>query len=99
MDDKEDSKELEQDGSKKILLTVPPDLYEIITKLGERMHRPRAAVVRDILVEVKPILVAMEKALAMAEQGKREQVGRLMTKMTGNVLMTLGNVLTGKKKK
>ena len=91
--------ELPQEESKKILLTVPSDMYDLITKLGERMHRPRAAVVRDLLIEVKPILIAMERALALAEEGKKERALGLMTKMTGGVLQVLGNVLTGKGKK
>src|SRR2546427_9383343 len=92
-------KELPREESKKILLTVPPDIYDLITKLGERMHRPRAAVVRDLLIEVKPVMVAMEKALAMAEEGKKERALGLMARLTGSVLQNLGTVLKGKGKK
>ena len=71
----------------RVLLSLPTDLYETISRVSAAMEKPRAEIIRDLLSEQQPILEHKAKA------GKLDQAMKGWKKMTGEALKGLGVIM------
>jgi metal-responsive CopG/Arc/MetJ family transcriptional regulator len=53
----------------RVLLSLPTDLYETISRVSAAMEKPRAEIIRDLLSEQQPILEHMATMLEQAKAG------------------------------
>ncbi len=86
----------------RVLLSLPTELYETVTRLANAMEKPRAELIRDMLADQQAILGAMANALEHAKAGHKEQAQRGLAQMTGEALKQVGEVFApekGKKRK
>ena len=81
----------------RVLLSLPTDLYETITRLAGAMEKPRAELIRDMLADQQSILNAMADALEQAKAGHKEQAMKGLTQMTGEALKQVGEVFSPRK--
>ena len=78
----------------RVLLSLPTELYETVTRLSRAMEKPRAEVIRELLAEQQPILDLMATTFEQAKAGHKEQVAKGLQKLTGEVLKELGSVMS-----
>ncbi|MBX3335865.1 MAG: hypothetical protein KF876_17170 [Nitrospira sp.] len=74
----------------RVLLSLPTDLYDTISRVSAAMEKPRAEIIRDLLSEQQPILEHMATMLEQAKAGKLDQAMKGWQKMTGEALKGLG---------
>ena len=82
----------------RVLLSLPTELYETITRLARSMDKPRAEVIRELLAEQQPILDMMATTFEHAKAGHKEQVAKGLQKLTGEALKDLGEVMSPAKR-
>jgi len=78
----------------RVLLSLPTDLYNMITRVSAAMDKPRAEIIRDLLAEQQPILEHMATMLEQAKAGKLDQAMKGWQKMTGEALKGLGLLMS-----
>ena len=78
----------------RVLLSLPTDLYQTISRVSAAMEKPRAEIIRDLLAEQQPILEHMATMLEQAKAGKLDQAMKGWQKMTGEALKGLGVLMT-----
>lgn len=78
----------------RVLLSLPTDLYNTISRVSAAMDKPRAEIIRDLLAEQQPILDHMATMLEEAKAGKLEQAMKGWEKMTGEALKGLGMLMS-----
>lgn len=86
----------------RVLLSLPTELYETITRLASAMDKPRAEVIRELLAQQQPLLDVMATSFEHARAGHQEQALRGLQELTGEALKGLGAVMSpskGRKKK
>ena len=64
----------------RVLLSLPTDLYNTISRVSAAMDKPRAEIIRDLLAEQQPIL---EHMATMLEQAKGGDIGGAFDGLTG----------------
>ena len=77
----------------RVLLSLPTDLYNTISRVSTAMEKPRAEIIRDLLSEQQPILEHMATMLEQAKAGKLDQAMKGWKKMTGEALKGLGVIM------
>ena len=82
----------------RVLLSLPTELYETVTRLARAMDKPRAEVIRELLAEQQPILDMMATTFEHAKAGHKEQVAKGLQKLTGEALKDLGEVMSPAKR-
>ena len=78
----------------RVLLSLPTDLYNTISRVSAAMDKPRAEIIRDLLAEQQPILEHMATTLEQAKAGKLDQAMKGWQKMTGEALKGLGVLMS-----
>jgi len=78
----------------RVLLSLPTDLYNTISRVSAAMEKPRAEIIRELLSEQQPILEHMATMLEEAKAGKLEQAMKGWQKMTGEALKGLGMLMS-----
>ena len=88
-----------QTTSKRVVLSLRPDTYAIVKRLGNAQHKPMARVITEMLEQQTQILQMMTQAFEAATAGKTAEAAAALQQMTGSALTQLGAVMTKKKKK
>lgn len=83
----------------RVLLSLPTELYETVTRLSRAMDKPRAEVIRELLAEQQSILDMMATTFEQAKAGHKEQAARGLQRLTGEALKGLGEVMAPAKKR
>ena len=78
----------------RVLLSLPTDLYNTISRVSAAMEKPRAEIIRDLLAEQQPILEHMATMLEQAKAGKFDQAMKGWQRMTGEALKGLGVLMS-----
>ncbi len=78
----------------RVLLSLPTDLYNTISRVSAAMEKPRAEIIRELLAEQQPILEHMATMLEQAKAGKLDQAMKGWQKMTGEALKGLGVLMS-----
>jgi len=78
----------------RVLLSLHTELYDTVTRLARAMEKPRAEVIRELLVEQQSILDVMATTFEQAKVGHKEQVTKGLQKLTGEALKELGVVMS-----
>lgn len=86
--------QLPQRPSQRVLLSLPPDLYNTVTRLSKAMSKPRAEIIRELLGEMKPALEIMADGLEQAKKGQKRKALLAMQKMTGEALKELAEAIS-----
>ena len=81
----------------RVLLSLPTELYETVSRLSAAMEKPRAELIRDMLADQQAILDVMATALEQAKAGHKEQAMKGLTQMTGEALKQVGEVFSQEK--
>jgi hypothetical protein len=87
-----------QTTSKRIALTLKPQVYRTVERLGKSQNKAMASVIAELLEEQEAILRVMADAFDAAVSGKKTQALQKMQALTGQALENLGGVMQGKKK-
>ena len=83
----------------RVLLSLPTELYETVTRLAQAMEKPRAEVIRELLAEQQPMLDLMATTFEQAKAGHKEQVAKGLQKLTGEALKGLGEAMSPPKRR
>ncbi|MCW5799763.1 MAG: hypothetical protein KIT40_14790 [Nitrospira sp.] len=86
----------------RVLLSLPTELYNTISRVSAAMDKPRAELIRDLLADQQPVLEMIAEAIEQAKAGQKEQALRGMQKITGEALKQVGDLLSpskGRKRK
>ena len=78
----------------RVLLSLPTDLYNTISRVSAAMDKPRAEIIRDLLAEQQPILEHMATMLEQAKAGKVYQAMKGCQKMSGEALKGQGEIMS-----
>lgn len=78
----------------RVLLSLPTDLYNTISRVSAAMEKPRAEIIRELLAEQQPILEHMATMLEQAKVGKLDQAMKGWQKMTEEALKGLGVLMS-----
>jgi hypothetical protein len=70
---------------KRLLLSLPPDLYELISGAAARLGTNRARLVRELIEETRPALVMLNEAIDRITGGKSEEAVSLVSAMLGKI--------------
>ena len=82
-----------QTTSKRIPISLKPELYAVISDLAEIQNKPMSKVVVELLEEMQPILESM--ASAMAEVKKSNYPIAVLKKFGQNSIMDANELLGG----
>lgn len=58
--------------NKRVALTLPPELDDMLTELSELSATPKTAIITEILTDMTPILSEVVKALKQTKEGQKE---------------------------
>ncbi len=70
---------------KRLLLSLPPDLYELISGAATRLGTNRARLVRELIEEARPGLVMLNEAIDKITGGEKEDAVSLVSAMLGKL--------------
>lgn len=79
-----------QTTSKRIALTLKPQVYRTVERLGKAQNKAMASVIAELMEEQEPMLRLMADAFEAATQGKVEKAGRLLQVLGGKAVENLG---------
>ena len=82
-----------QTNSKRISISLNPDLYAVISDLAELQNKPMSRVVVELMEEIHPILSNM--ASAMAEVKKSNDPTAVLKQFGQDVIMDANELLGG----
>ena len=82
-----------QTNSKRISISLNPDLYAVISDLAELQNKPMSRVVVELMEEMHPILSNM--ASAMAEVKKSNDPTAVLKQFGQDVIMDANELLGG----
>ena len=82
-----------QTNSKRISISLNPDLYAVISDLAELQNKPMSRVVVELIEEMHPILESM--ATAMSEVKKSNDPIAVLRKFGQNSIMDANELLGG----
>jgi Ribbon-helix-helix protein, copG family len=83
----------------RVLLSLPTELYETVTRLSLAMDKPRAEVIRELLAQQQAILDMMATTFEQAKAGHKEQAARGLQRLTGEALKGIGEVMAPAKRR
>lgn len=78
----------------RVLLSLPTELYDTVSRVSAAMDKPRAELIRDLLADQQPILEMLAEAIEQAKAGQKEQALRGMQKITGEALRQVGELIS-----
>lgn len=78
--------------SHRVLLSLPTDVYESLSRLSRAIEKPRAEIIRELIVEQREIFGLMAEAIEKAKAGKSEKAVVALQNVTGDALIKLGMV-------
>jgi len=70
---------------KRLLLSLPPDLYELISRVAGRMGMSRAGMVRELIEAQRPGVEMLEKALDKIAGGQKGEAMSLVKALVGQL--------------
>ncbi len=70
---------------KRLLLSLPPDFYDLISRVAKRLGTSRAALVRELLEQFRPWLETMQEALDKIAGGKKDEAKSLVQALATKV--------------
>ena len=70
---------------KRLLLSLPPDLYELISGAAARLETNRARLVRELIEQARPALVMLNEAIDKITGGKADEAVSLVSAMLGKL--------------
>jgi len=82
-----------QTTSKRIPISLKPELYSVISDLAEIQNKPMSKIVVEVLEEMRPILESM--ASAMAEAKKSNDPSAVLKQFGQNAVMDANELLGG----
>lgn len=82
-----------QTNSKRIALSVPPELHKIIEELSELQSIPKTKVILSLLEEIQPQLEALRDALKAVKEGRNPN--KILAGMFADSFAELGAFLKG----
>ena len=82
-----------QTNSKRISISLNPELYSIVSDLAELQNKPMSRVVVELMEEMQPILASM--ASAMAEVKKSNDPTAVLKQFGQNAIMDANELLGG----
>ena len=82
-----------QTNSKRISISLNPDLYAVISDLADLQNKPMSRVVVELMEEIHPILSNM--ASAMAEVKKSNDPTAVLKQFGQDVIMDANELLGG----
>ena len=82
-----------QTNSKRISISLNPDLYAVISDLADLQNKPMSRVVVELMEEIHPILSNM--ASAMAEVKKSNNPTAVLKQFGQNAIMDANELLGG----
>lgn len=62
-----------QTRSKRVALSVPPDVYAVLKDLSELQNKPKSTIITEILEETLPHLILMRDSLQAVKDGMNPQ--------------------------
>jgi hypothetical protein len=80
-------------GIHRMMLSLDTPTYEAIRAFAEAAEKPMSTVVRDAMIEMQPILLAMTKALEAQKAGRPQAGVRALGRALGDAF---AGVLKGK---
>lgn len=81
-------------ATQRVLLSLPPELYDTISRLSAAMEKPRAEIIRELLAQQQPMLDLMANAFEQAREGHKEKAAVALQKLAGEALMGLGEAMS-----
>lgn len=75
--------------SKRIALTVPADLDEVLTKLSAATNQPKTSIILELLSDTAPALNQVLVAIEQAKQGQQELALKTMAEFMGKATLDL----------
>lgn len=81
----------------RVLLSLPTELYDTVSRLSRAMDKPRAEVIRELLAQQQPILDVMAATFEQAKAGHMEQAAKGLQQLTGEALKGLGEAISPRK--
>ena len=78
---------------KRIALSVPPDMEELLDKISELTGQPKTKIILEMLEQYVPILEQMLKALEQIRDNKENALS-IVQKFAGDLLLD-GNQMLG----
>jgi len=82
----------------RVLLSLPTELYDTVTRLSQALEKPRAEVIRELLAEQQSMLDMMATTFESAKAGHKQEAAKGLQKMTGKALKELGEVMAPTKR-
>jgi predicted DNA-binding protein len=74
---------------KRLLLSLPPDLYELVSVVAKRLGQSKAGLVRELLEQYRPWLKTMREALDKIAGGRKEEAKSLVSALATKVSIEL----------
>ena len=84
-------------ATQRVLLSLPPELYDTISRVSAAMEKPRAEIIRELLAQQQPMLDVMAKAFEEAKEGHKEKAAVALQKLASEALMGLGEAMSPKR--
>lgn len=84
-----------QTRSRRVALSVPPELNDILEDLSDLQSIPKTKVILALLQEMQPQLTAFRDALKAAKEGQNPN--KILAGMLADSLSELGEALRGQK--
>lgn len=83
-----------QTDSKRISISLKPELHKVISELAEHQNKPMSRVVVDLLEEMQPILEGMARGLAEVKKSNDplSAVKKFSNEMLLEVTEAVGNM-------
>ena len=82
-----------QTNSKRISISLNPELYAVVSQLADLQNKPMSRVVVELMEEMHPILASM--ASAMAEVKKSNDPTAVLKQFGQDVIMDANELLGG----
>ena len=82
-----------QTNSKRISISLNPELYAVVSQLADLQNKPMSRVVVELMKEMHPILASM--ASAMAEVKKSNDPTAVLKQFGQDVIMDANELLGG----
>jgi hypothetical protein len=82
-----------QTNSKRISISLNPELYAVVSQLADLQNKPMSRVVVELMEEMHPILASM--ASAMAEVKKSNDPTAVLKQFVQNSIMEANELLGG----
>lgn len=75
--------------NKRVALTLPPELDDILTQLSELTATPKTAIITEILTDTMPVFMEVIKAIKQSKEGQNQLAIETAAKFLQNASQTL----------